>query len=104
MLCHSVRSCRSPDDLSVQLSSVAIEKRQNGVPVPVYFNSGSRPSRPIRITLFIDFMGCVFLSFDDRASAADGLLRKLPTLSTWTARGSLPRFPYISRPLAAMLR
>src|SRR5262245_61768914 len=56
MLCHSVRSWRSPDALSIQVSSVAIEKRQNGVPVPVYFNSGSRPRRPIRITLFIDFI------------------------------------------------
>src|SRR5678810_200678 len=55
MLCHSVRSVRSPDPLSVQPSSVAIENRQNGVPLAVYFSSGSRPSRPTRITLLIDF-------------------------------------------------
>src|SRR5688572_19561661 len=55
MLCHSVRSVRSPDPLSVQPSSVAIEKRQKGVPLAVYFSSGSRPSRPTRITLLIDF-------------------------------------------------
>src|SRR5262245_45617219 len=55
MLCHSVRSVRSPEALSVQPSSVAIEKRQNGVPLAVYFISGSRPSRPTRITLLIDF-------------------------------------------------
>src|SRR5262249_51479683 len=55
MLCHSVRSVRSPDPLSVQPSSVAMENRQNGVPLAVYFISGSRPSRPTRITLLIDF-------------------------------------------------
>src|SRR5437868_7130095 len=55
MLCHSVRSCRSPVPLSFHESSVAIEKRQNGVPLAVYFNSGSRPRRPTRITLLTDF-------------------------------------------------
>src|SRR5215510_8870247 len=55
MLCHSVRTVRSPEFLSVQLSSVAIENRQKGVPLAVYFSSGSRPSRPTRITLFTDF-------------------------------------------------
>src|SRR5262245_21447885 len=55
MLCHSVRSWRSPVPLSFQESSVAMEKRQNGVPLAVYFNSGSRPRRPTRITLLTDF-------------------------------------------------
>src|SRR4029453_15466789 len=55
MLCHSVRSVRSPEPLSVQPSSVAMENRQNGVPLAVYLSSGSRPSRPTRITLLIDF-------------------------------------------------
>src|SRR6478609_194333 len=32
-----------------------MENRQNGVPLAVYFSSGSFPSRPIRITLFTDF-------------------------------------------------
>src|SRR3954471_21173436 len=55
MLCHSVFSWRSPDALSFHTSSVAIEKRQNGVPLEVYLSSGSLPSLPIRITLFTDF-------------------------------------------------
>src|SRR5438128_6394215 len=55
MLCHSVRSWRSPDPLSFQTSSVAIENRQNGTPLAVYLSSGSRPSRPTRITLLTDF-------------------------------------------------
>src|SRR3970282_227329 len=55
MLCHSVRSVRSPDPLSVQLSSVAMENRQKGVPLAVYFISGSRPSRPTSMTLLTDF-------------------------------------------------
>src|SRR2546428_10993505 len=55
MLCHSVFSWRSPVPLSFQTSSVAMENRQNGVPLAVYFSSGSRPSRPTRITLFTDF-------------------------------------------------
>src|SRR4029434_9053829 len=55
MLCHSVFSVFSPEALSVHPSSVAMEKRQNGVPLAVYFISGSRPSRPTRITLLIDF-------------------------------------------------
>src|SRR2546429_9008270 len=55
MLCHSVRSWRSPDPLSFHTSSVAIENRQNGTPFAVYLSSGSRPSRPTRITLFTDF-------------------------------------------------
>jgi len=33
---------------------VAMENRQNGVPLAVYFSSGSRPRRPMRITLFTD--------------------------------------------------
>ena len=44
-----------PEPLSFQTSSVASEKRQNGVPLAVYFSSGSLPSRPTRITLFTDF-------------------------------------------------
>src|SRR6267142_6891512 len=66
MLCHSVRSWRSPDPLSFHTSSVASENRQNGVPLAVYLSSGSRPSRPTRITLLTDFaieapqkMGCL---------------------------------------------
>src|SRR5262245_45707810 len=55
MLCHSVFSVRSPEFLSIHPSSVAIENRQKGVPLAVYFSSGSRPSRPTRITLFTDF-------------------------------------------------
>src|SRR4030095_547779 len=61
MLCHSVFSVFSPEALSVHPSSVAMEKRQNGVPLAVYFISGSRPSRPTRITLLIDFPITVFL-------------------------------------------
>src|SRR5262249_48775698 len=55
MLCHSVFSWRSPEALSFQTSDVAIENRQNGVPLAVYFSSGSFPSRPTRITLFTEF-------------------------------------------------
>jgi hypothetical protein len=36
-------------------AGLAIEKRQNGVPLAVYFISGSRPRRPTRMTLFTDF-------------------------------------------------
>src|SRR5215831_10552569 len=61
MLCHSVFSWRSPVPLSFQESSVAIENRQNGVPLAVYFSSGSFPSRPTRITLFTDFAICSLL-------------------------------------------
>src|SRR5438045_903503 len=55
MLCHSVFSVRSPEVLSIHPSSVAIENRQKGVPLAVYFISGSRPRRPTRITLLTDF-------------------------------------------------
>src|SRR5438128_6475185 len=55
MLCHSVRSWRSPDPLSFHTSSVAVESRENGPPLAVYLSSGSRPSRPTRMTLLTDF-------------------------------------------------
>ena len=51
--CHSVFSCFWPLFLSVQLSFVAREKLQTGWPEAVYFISGSCPSRPSKITLFI---------------------------------------------------
>src|SRR6267154_1553464 len=53
ILCHSVRFCRSPA-LSLYVSSVATEKLATAWPPPVYRVSGSRPSRPTRITLFTD--------------------------------------------------
>src|SRR4051812_25252466 len=46
-----------------------MENRQNGVPLAVYFSSGSFPSRPTRITLFTDF--------------AIRLLKRLRPLPVW---------------------
>ena len=50
--CHSVRSLRSPDALSVHWSDVARLKLTILPPFCVSRTSGSFPSRPIRITLF----------------------------------------------------
>src|ERR1700693_5981194 len=49
-LCHSVRSCHSPP-LSLNRSLVARVSFATGVPLGVYFTSGSLPRFPIRITL-----------------------------------------------------
>src|SRR6516164_8462557 len=80
MLCHSVRSWRSPVPLSFQTSSVAIENRQNGMPLAVYFSSGSFPSRPTRITLFTDFAICSLLLSPCRGLAPTPCRRNLPEL------------------------
>src|SRR5260221_13937651 len=53
MRCHSVRFWRSPLR-SLYVSSVATEKLATAWPPPVSRVSGSRPSRPTRITLFTD--------------------------------------------------
>src|SRR5207245_5498965 len=51
MLCHSVRSFHSPLCLSLKLSLVAMLNLATAVPCGVYFNSGSLPRVPIRMTL-----------------------------------------------------
>src|SRR4029077_10472105 len=49
--CHSVRSLRSPDTRSRQLSEVAAARLAMRMPSWVERSSGSRPRLPIRITL-----------------------------------------------------
>src|SRR5580765_2153689 len=51
MLCHSVRSCHS-SLRSLYFSLVARLNLATGVPLGVYFTSGSLPTFPTRITLF----------------------------------------------------
>src|SRR5580765_3012925 len=51
MLCHSVRSCHS-SLRSLYFSFVARLNLATGVPLGVYFTSGSLPTFPTRITLF----------------------------------------------------
>src|SRR5256885_3093060 len=53
-LCHSVRSCHSPP-LSLKRSLVASVSFATGVPLGVYFTSGSLPRFPIRMTLLTLF-------------------------------------------------
>src|ERR1700682_5184880 len=53
-LCHSVRSCHSPP-LSLNRSLVASVSFATGVPLGVYFTSGSFPRFPIRMTLLTLF-------------------------------------------------
>src|SRR5256885_14995191 len=50
-LCHSVRSAHWPS-LSLKRSLVATVSFATGVPLGVYFTSGSLPRFPINITLF----------------------------------------------------
>src|SRR5215472_14057755 len=54
MLCHSVRSCHSPD-LSLYRSLVARLNLATGTPLGVYLTSGSLPRFPTRITLLTLF-------------------------------------------------
>src|SRR5205085_8016298 len=51
--CHSVRSLRSPDILSRQLSEVATARLAIRIPSCVERISGSRPRLPTRITLLM---------------------------------------------------
>src|SRR5215467_3484996 len=53
-LCHSVRSCHWPS-LSLYRSFVASVSLATGVPLGVYFTSGSLPRFPSRITLLTLF-------------------------------------------------
>src|ERR1700689_3684769 len=49
--CHSVRSLRSPDILSFQLSEVATDRLQTLPPLCMERTSGSLPRLPMRMTL-----------------------------------------------------
>src|ERR1700754_2809025 len=78
--CHSVRSCFSPEALSVQASDVAMRRLVMAVPLPVYRVSGSAPRLPTIMTLLIpramDFpLGCVFppIIASLRDARADGV-------------------------------
>src|SRR5205807_4701768 len=51
--CHSVRSLRSPEFLSRQLSEVASDRLAIRIPSWVERISGSRPRLPTRITLLM---------------------------------------------------
>ncbi|TPW00402.1 MAG: hypothetical protein USCAAHI_00156 [Beijerinckiaceae bacterium] len=62
ILCHSVRSLRSPVALSRQDSEVAREKLTMGSPAPVRRTSGSRPRLPTRMTLLT--LPAIIFSFD----------------------------------------
>src|SRR5579864_3586053 len=50
--CHSVRSLRSPEALSRQVSEVATDRFTTGSPDVMRRTSGSFPRFPIRMTLF----------------------------------------------------
>ena len=54
MLCHSVLSCHSPL-LFLKRSLVARLNFPTGIPLGVYLTSGSAPTFPTRITLFMLF-------------------------------------------------
>jgi hypothetical protein len=62
MRCHSVRSLRSPDALSFQVSLVARVRLTILLPACVVRTSGSLPRLPMRMTLLIEPAMSVSLS------------------------------------------
>src|SRR3569832_2221226 len=73
--CHSVFSCRCPP-LSLNTSVVAMRRLQSGRCDGVYFNSGSAPRFPTRITLLTLPISLSFVPRLAPAHRAPDLVRK----------------------------
>src|SRR5581483_11976774 len=90
MLCHSVLSCHSPL-LFLKRSLVARLNFPTGTPLGVYLTSGSAPTFPTRITLFMLFGIC----FSNRVRVAEDVPRRH---SHWEVGGTGVRSTFLTDP------